>query len=78
MSSNPLGAMCIFLILARRRLYGGIGMGMGCARGEGNRNGQNREWGRRESEWATTIAALISSRDYRMFFLLLHIPVDAF
>jgi hypothetical protein len=54
--SNPLGAMCIFLILARRRLYGGMEMGMGCARGGGNRNGQN-------AEWPTTIAALISSRD---------------
>jgi hypothetical protein len=25
--SNPLRAMCIFLILARRQLYGGMGMG---------------------------------------------------
>jgi hypothetical protein len=27
MGLNPLGAMCVFLILARRRLYGGMGMG---------------------------------------------------
>jgi hypothetical protein len=51
MGSNPLGAMCIFLILARRRLYGGMGIGcarggggmrMGCARGGENRNGRTR------------------------------------
>jgi hypothetical protein len=42
MSSNPLGTMCIFLILARRRLYGGMRMGMGCARGGGNRNDRTR------------------------------------
>jgi hypothetical protein len=35
--SNPLGAMCIFLILTRCRLYGGMGMGMGFA-GRGNEN----------------------------------------
>jgi hypothetical protein len=33
MSSNPLGAMCFFLILARRPLYGE----WECARGGGNR-----------------------------------------
>jgi hypothetical protein len=33
--SNPLGAMCIFLILARRLLYGGMGMGFV---GRGNEN----------------------------------------
>jgi hypothetical protein len=38
---NPFGAMCIFLILARRRLYGGIGMGMGFA-GRGNENDRYR------------------------------------
>jgi hypothetical protein len=27
MGLNPFEAMCIFLILARRRLYGGMGMG---------------------------------------------------
>jgi hypothetical protein len=62
MGSNPLGAMCIFLILARRWLYEGMGMGMGCARGGGNRNGRTRNGQNRE--WPTTIAALISSRDY--------------
>jgi hypothetical protein len=53
--SNPFGDMCIFLILARRRLYWGKGnenglcgdgecwqnMGMDCARG-GNRKGRTR------------------------------------
>jgi hypothetical protein len=33
--SNPLGAMCIFLFLARRRLYGRMRMGMSFA-GRGN------------------------------------------
>jgi hypothetical protein len=32
MSSNPLRARCIFLILARRRLYGEMRMGMSFAR----------------------------------------------
>jgi hypothetical protein len=51
--SNPLEAMCIFLILARRRLYGGMvmGMGMGCAR-------------RRESEWQNTEWAERGMADY--------------
>jgi hypothetical protein len=31
--SSPLRAMCIFLILARRRLYGGMGMRMSFAGG---------------------------------------------
>jgi hypothetical protein len=35
MGSNPLGAMCIFLILARRRLY--VGMRMSFA-GSANEN----------------------------------------
>jgi hypothetical protein len=64
MGSNPLGAMCIFLILARRRLYGGMRMRMGCT------EWQNTEWeegiemaehgmgrtgnGRRESKWQNT------------------------
>jgi hypothetical protein len=55
--------MCIFLILARRRLYGGMRMGMGCARGGGNRN--DRTWNGQNREWPTTIAALISSRDWQ-------------
>jgi hypothetical protein len=38
-SSNPFGAMCIFLILARRRLYGGMGMGFA---GRGNENDRYR------------------------------------
>jgi hypothetical protein len=70
MGSNPLGAMCIFLILARCRLYGGMGMGftgrgmrmhnigMDCARAGENRKGtQHRNGlcaGRRESERHTT------------------------
>jgi hypothetical protein len=49
-------------------------MGMDCARGGGNRkgrtrnenyrtwNGKNREWWQ-NTEWQTTITALISSRD---------------
>jgi hypothetical protein len=42
MGSNPLGAMCIFfLILARRRLYGGMGMGIGFV-GRGNENDRYR------------------------------------
>jgi hypothetical protein len=63
--SNPLGAMCIFLILARRRLYGGMRIRMGFA-GRGNENDRYRMvaehenglcTGRRESkrqntEWA--------------------------
>jgi hypothetical protein len=74
--------MCIFLILVRRRLYGGKGMGMGFA-GRGNENDryrmvaehgnglcagrreserQNREW--QNAEWQTTIAALISSKEF--------------
>jgi hypothetical protein len=63
MGSNLLGAMCIFLILARRRLYGGMRMGMGCARGGGNRN--DRTWNGQNREWQTTIADLISSRDWQ-------------
>jgi hypothetical protein len=61
--SNPLGAMCIFLILARRRLYGGMGMGF-TGRGMRMHNiGGNRKdtqhknglcAGRRESERHTT------------------------
>jgi hypothetical protein len=35
----PLGAMCIFLILARRRLYGGMRMGFA---GRGNENDRYR------------------------------------
>jgi hypothetical protein len=47
MGSNPLGVMCIFLILARRRLYGGMGMGMSFAgRGRGNQKGRTRNAGR--------------------------------
>jgi hypothetical protein len=52
--------MCIFLILARRRLYGEIGMGMGmgmsfagnglCA-GRRESERQNREWWQ-NTEWA--------------------------
>jgi hypothetical protein len=43
-------------------------MGMDCARGGGNRKGktrneQNTEWWQ-NTEWQTTIAALISSRDF--------------
>jgi hypothetical protein len=57
-SSNPLETMCIFLILARRRLYGGMGMGMSFA-GRENENdryimvAEHRNGlcaGRRESE----------------------------
>jgi hypothetical protein len=56
--SNPLGAMCIFLILARRRLYGGMRMRMRFA-GRENENDRYRMVaehgnglcaGRRESE----------------------------
>jgi hypothetical protein len=36
-------------------------MGMGYARGGGNRNGRTRNG--QNAEWPTTIAALISSRD---------------
>jgi hypothetical protein len=39
--SNPFGAMCIFLILARRRLYGGMRMRMRFA-GRGNENDRYR------------------------------------
>jgi hypothetical protein len=39
--SNPFGAMCIFLILARCRLYGGMRMGMSFAR-RGNENDRYR------------------------------------
>jgi hypothetical protein len=59
MSSNPLGAMCIFfLILVRRQLYGGMTMGMRFV-GRGNENDRYRMVaehgnglcaGRRESE----------------------------
>jgi hypothetical protein len=70
--SNLFGAMCIFLILARRQLYWGMGMDFA---GRGNENdrmvaedGNGLCAGRRKSErqnreWSTTIAALISSRD---------------
>jgi hypothetical protein len=37
--SNLLGVMCIFLILARRRLYGGMGMSFA---GRGNENDKYR------------------------------------
>jgi hypothetical protein len=37
MSSNHLEDMCVFLILARRGLYGGMGMRMSFA-GRGNEN----------------------------------------
>jgi hypothetical protein len=69
-SSNPLEAMCIFLILARRRLYGG--MRMSFAENENDRyrmvaeheNGLcvgRRESERQNAEWPTTITVLISS-----------------
>jgi hypothetical protein len=75
--SNLLGVMCIFLILARRRLYGGMGMGfagrgnendryrMVAEHGNGESERQNTEWAEQEmnAEWPTTIAVLISSRD---------------
>lgn len=41
--SNPLGAMCIFLILARRWLYGGMRMRMSFA-GKGNENDDIEWW----------------------------------
>jgi hypothetical protein len=55
--SNPFGAMCIFfLILARRRLYGGMGMGFAERGNENDRyrmmaeHGNRLCAGRRESE----------------------------
>jgi hypothetical protein len=61
MSSNPLRAMCIFLILARSRLYGEMEMRMSFA-GRGNENDRyrmvveygNRLCARRESERQNT------------------------
>jgi hypothetical protein len=55
-SSNPFGAMCIFLILARRRLYGGIRMSFAGRENENDRSRMVTEHGnelcagRRESE----------------------------
>jgi hypothetical protein len=57
--SNPFGAMCIFLILARRRLYGGMGMDFAGRRNENDRyrmvaeRGNELCAGRRESERQT-------------------------
>jgi hypothetical protein len=70
--SNPFGAMCIFLILARRRLYGGMGMGMSFAgRGNGNdryrmvaEHGNGLCAGRRESERQNTEWAERGMADY--------------
>jgi hypothetical protein len=55
--SNLLGVMCIFLILARHRLYWGMGMGFA---GRGNENDRyrmvlehgNGESERQNTEWA--------------------------
>jgi hypothetical protein len=56
MGSNLLGAMCIFKILARRRLYGGMRIGFAVRENENDRYRMVAEHGnglcarRRESE----------------------------
>jgi hypothetical protein len=42
---------------------------MGCGRGGGNRNGRTQNG--QNAEWPTTIAALISSRDYSIHYVIL-------